>query len=69
MLDLVLKRLYLHNLMISNFPDFYVFWDIPTDQNFVPKNTLNLPELGNFPTSSDTESDVYVYGEKIYVYI
>ena len=46
--------------MISNFPDFYVFWDIPTDQNFVPKNPLNFPDLGNFPTSSNTGDFVVV---------
>ena len=47
-------------LFSSHYTSFYgwnqksQFWDIPTDQNFVPMNPSNFPNLGNFPTSSNT---------------
>ena len=41
---------------MSKFPDFYGFWEFPTDQNSVPKNSLKSQELGKFPTSTNTGS-------------
>ena len=35
----VLKLTYLSWHLMSKFPDFYGFWEFPTDQNYIPKNS------------------------------
>ena len=37
--DLILKLIYLLWYLMSKFPEFYGFWEFPTDQNSVPKNS------------------------------